>query len=521
MTNIRSYKTARFYNRTFRGAFTFNYFWPEKIRFRRKKMSKFRCFGLSILAFTLVFNVLQIAAQESTSSASVSRSRALANSGNPGSYRRATTFVAPDEVAVEEFINYHRHRIQLPKVGQSVAVEARWGNDRFSSRDEAVLQIGFTTASANDRTDIRPLNLSLVIDKSGSMLESDKMSRVKESLRTMIGQLRPEDFVSIVVFDSTARVLCSSARVGNGRNLINAINSISSGGSTNLHEGLILGYREAQKNFEKDATNRVILLTDGIANVGITNPKTIAVESSEYNGQGIDLSTIGVGIDLDRELLRTLSKQGRGLFHFVADAHDIEKVFVKEVQSLISPVARDVELEVTFDSSLEISKVFGYEPQIAANRVTIPIDDMNSGLTQVVMFKLRKSGFSILRGTPVKVRLTYYDIATRKRVEDVQSVSFGAKRGSDELLVDSEVRKNYTIAELAQSLFDMTAVAKENDYKTAERILEQSIVIAYGRYPNMEDTDIRFVLDIVEDYRRNLREINGSENRDRDCGKCR
>ncbi len=481
-------------------------------------MKKFRCFGLSLLTITLSFGSIQIAAQESTSSASVARSRAMANSGNPGSYRRTNTFVAPDEVAVEEFVNYHRHRLPHPKVGQSVAVDARWGNNRLSKDDEAVLQIGFTTAFENDRTDLRPLNLSLVIDKSGSMLESDKMSRVKESLRTMIEQLRPDDFVSIVVFDSTASVLCSSARVGNGRALVNAINSISSGGSTNLHDGLILGYKESLKNFEKDSTNRVILLTDGIANVGTTDPQKIAVESSEYNGQGIDLSTIGVGIQLDRELLRTLSKQGRGLFHFVADAHDIEKVFVKEVQSLISPVARNVTLEVEFDSTLKIEKVFGYEPRIEPTKISIPIDDMNSGLTQVVMLRFRRNGFSVLRNTPVKVKLTYNDIAAGKRIEDVQAVSLGSAKGkSDELLVDSEVKKNYTIAELAQSLYDMAEVAKENDYKTAEKLLDQSIATAYRRYPNMEDTDIKFVLDIVEDYRRNLRQYNGSD----DCGKCR
>jgi Mg-chelatase subunit ChlD len=476
------------------------------------------CFG--VVVFLSVSS--GIFAQDSASSASVSRSRALANSANPGSYRSNSTFVAPDEVAVEEFVNYHRHQLPLPKSGQSVAVDVRWGNDKVSTfQKDAVLQIGFATAFADERTDLRPLNLSLVIDKSGSMAAEDKMSRVKESLRTMIGQLRENDIVSIIVFDTEARVLCSAARVGNGNNLKRAIDSIYPDGSTNLHGGLMLGYKEAQKNYEKDSTNRVILLTDGIANVGTTDPKTISVESSEFNGQGIDLSTIGVGIDLDRELLRTLSKQGRGLFHFVADAYDIEKVFVKEVQSLISPVARRVNLEVDFDSNLELEKVFGYAPQFQGNRLTIPIDDMNNGLTQVVMmnFRLKNAG-NLEKSFLVRVKLSYFDIKTRKQiVENQNAILTLTQEKNVDLLADSLVKKNYTIAELAQSLFEMKETVGRGNYREAERVLDSSVAQTFGRYPNMQDTDIKFILDIVQDYQRNLKNYNRGQNGS-DCGKC-
>lgn len=492
------------------------------------RMLSSKSFCLAFIALSVLFSS-QVFAQESTSSASVSRSRAMAKSANPNSYRRTEVFVAPDEVRVEEFVNYHRHRLPLPKVGKSIEVDARWGNNKVSmSNRDAVLQIGFTTAFENESEDLRPLNLSLVIDKSGSMASEDKMSRVKESLLKMVKQLRPNDFVSIVVFDNDARVLCPSVRVGNGRRLSNAIDSIYSGGSTNLHGGLMLGYKEARKNYEKDATNRVILLTDGIANVGTTDPKKIAIESSEFNGQGIDLSTIGVGIDLDRELLRTLSKQGRGLFHFVADAHDINKVFVKEVQSLISPVARRVNLDVEFDSNLKLKKIFGYEPSIKRNRVSIPIDDMNNGLTQVVMMKFQvRNDVNYPISLPVKIRLSYFDIATRKLVEDTQNATLRFERnGSNRLLIDSEVKKNYTIAELAESLYEMSEVARERDYRTAESLLNSAVSNTYNRYPNMEDKDIKFVLDIVQDYRRNLRKVNRSyrnskrKNRDNDCRRC-
>lgn len=159
---------------------------------------------LLVWGVVFLFSAGHVSAQQSGSSASVSQSRAINNSnpqtvnrqtvnrrntssGNTNYYTPAVNFRAPDEVAVEEFVNYHKHRLPLPKVGQSVAMDTRWGNNEISTlQREAVLQIGFTTAEVTERTDLRPLNLALVIDKSGSMAEDDKMSRVKESDRKSV-----------------------------------------------------------------------------------------------------------------------------------------------------------------------------------------------------------------------------------------------------------------------------------------------------------------------------------------------
>ncbi|MBO0797766.1 MAG: hypothetical protein J2P31_03000 [Blastocatellia bacterium] len=115
-----------------------------------------------------------ILAQDASSTASAARARYLSEIGMMPSSR---------EVAVEEFVNYHRHEIERPKAGEAVALDVRWGNDRaYGAGREAVLQVGFSTALARDRQELRPINLSLVIDKSGSMADSDKMSRVKAAL---------------------------------------------------------------------------------------------------------------------------------------------------------------------------------------------------------------------------------------------------------------------------------------------------------------------------------------------------
>ena len=463
------------------------------------------CLGL-LLVFCFAFQQNAFA-QASASSASVSRTRAIANSAPAKTYRGRATFPVPDEIAVEEFINYHRHRIPLPRAGEDVAMDLRWGSEHASAETgEAVLQIGLATAHANDRRELRPLNLSLVIDKSGSMSDADKMKRVKQSLRTFLKQLRRSDTVSIVVFDSTANVVFPSSAYGNGEAVMQSVESIRPGGSTNLHSGLMLGYHEAFKNYDPNATNRVILLTDGIANTGVTDPRRIASESSGYNLRGVDLSTIGVGRDFDEKLLRTLSNQGRGVFHFVADAKDIDKVFRKEVQGLMAPVARKVVLEIDYSPGLQLERVFGYKPEYRSRSIRIPLKDMNSGLTQLVLVKFR-----VAANMPadVAVRLRYNDLKESKGHSIRRSATLRGFDGAD-FLSDSLVRKNYTIAELAQSLFDMREDVMRSRHRAAEWKLGRAIRIAKGRYPNMEDENIRLIFDIVRSYEAKLKSFNGA-----------
>jgi Ca-activated chloride channel homolog len=450
----------------------------------------------------VIFVISAAAQQEGASSAAASRTRYLSESGLIPSSR---------EVAVEEIINYHRHQIGRPKAGEAVAMDVRWESDQsFGNEREAILQVGFSTALANDRQQLRPINLALVIDKSGSMAASDKISRVKDALLVLISQLRESDFVSIVVFDSGAQVLLPSRPLGDKEYVRQLIRQIEPGSSTNMHAGLMLGYHEALKNFRKEATNRVILLTDGIANQGVTNPEEIAQNSLKFNDMGIDLSTIGVGLDLNKDLLRLLAKSGRGLFHFVADNEDISKVFLKEVQSLVSPVATSPNLEIEYARDLEVVKVYGYDPKIQNGLASLKLDNMNQGLTQVVLLRFRRSRHSSeISKLPVKVRLSYYDLERKKQVVKTEETFINPSNDSPAgMLRDNEVSKNYSIALLAQAIRDMAASCEAQRYKEAENLLTAAIAQTYQRYPNLDDEDISRTLMIAQKYQEIVRKYN-------------
>ena len=453
------------------------------------------------LTFSLLFYALGgvVMAQEGVSSAAASRTRYMAETGLIPSSR---------EVAVEEIVNYHRHQIGRPRAGQAVALDVRWGNDQVSTPGgEAVLQVGFSTALANDRQQLRPVNLSLVIDKSGSMADADKLSRVKEALLTLVDQLRERDVLSIVVFDSEASVLMPARTLADKEAVKQLIRQLQPGSSTNLHAGLMLGYHEALKYFSPKATNRVVLLTDGIANQGVTDPEQIARDSLSFNERGIDLSTIGVGLDLNKDLLRQLAKSGRGLFHFVADATDIKKVFIKEVQSLVSPVATEPNVQIEYDSGLELAQLYGYEPQLRGNVATIKLDNMNNGLTQVILLRFKLAhGAAYTSRLPVRVRFTYYDLEQKRQVVETQESFLRLKSGTAaDMLVDDEVGKNYTIALLAQAIRDMAAAFEAQRYQDGEKLLTAAIAKTYQRYPNLEDEDISRTLMIAQKYQEVLR----------------
>jgi Ca-activated chloride channel homolog len=441
-------------------------------------------------------------AQEGTSSAAASRTRYLSETGLLPTSR---------EVAVEEFINYHRHQIGRPKSDEAVALDLRWGNAQVSGAgSEAVLQIGFSTALANDRRQLRPINLALVIDRSGSMAEADKISRVKAALLVLVSQLRDTDVLSIVVFDSEAQVLLPACSLAAREHIKQLIRQIEPAGSTNIHAGLMLGYQEARKNYRKEATNRVILLTDGIANRGVTEPQKIAQDSLRFNDEGIDLSTIGVGLDLNQDLLRQLAQSGRGLFHFVADVQDIEKVFISELQSLISPVATEPKVEIDYPADLQLVQLYGYEPQLRKSGILLKLDNMNQGLTQVVLLRFRladkrQDNSRLL----VKVRFTYYDLEQKMQVTKTQESFLTVRSGSSgDFLKDSEVGKNYNIALLAQAIRDMAAACEVHHYKEAEQLLSAAILQTCQRYPHMEDKDIKRTLLIARKYQDTLKKYN-------------
>ncbi len=442
-----------------------------------------------ILTTILLFSLFNLNAQKGYSSASVSMNR-------------SNGVFTPEQVIVEEYLNYHTHNITLPKGKQKIALSI---DANQITRKTLIVQIGIATKNLIDYSNMPPVNINLVIDRSGSM-SGGKLQKVKKALLSFIKGLRPEDYVSVTIYDNNAEVILSSQKVKEIPNLKNIIESITTGGSTNLCEGMVSGYKEAQKNFNAKGTNKVILLTDGLANEGITNPEDIIKESYKYNKEGIDISTIGVGSGLDFSLLQQLSRKGKGANHFVGDVEeDIIKVFEDELESLLSSIAKNVYIEITYPKEVKLNKIYGYSPQYDGNKMKIPLKNINLGLTQIILSEI-KVHRKISK--PIKVELNYFSISEQKK-KKITIEKLLEK--SNKLEAVDEVLKNYYIGEMASSLKEMAKKVEEGKTDAGLKILENTINKLDAKFPHLKDKDIIRIRDILMKV---MKKLDGSSNED-------
>ena len=448
--------------------------------------------AVGLLTFlTFVLSTQYAAAQGGVSSASYS----MARSGLP---------IQPNSVLIEEFFNYHRHRIAEP-MGEAVALDVRWGAPACGPHTDAVLQVGLASTRHRIHSEkIPPLNLALVIDQSGSM-QGERIEKVKQALLAFLGKLRPGDRVSIVGFSTEAQVLLRSQVPLVSKELEDAVSAITADGGTNLHAGLMLGYEEVANNFDAKMTNRVILLTDGQANHGVTDSAEIIEQSKDFNARDIDLSAIGVGYSFNHALMRELTDAGRGLLHFVGDEEDIQKTFVEELESLLAPVARRVSVVIEYDPSLKLVHVRGYSPSLEEGKITVPLHDLNHGATQVILARFQAAPELDAGELGVHVSLRYRDVASREAAEHqmTSTITYDPKLDADApTLTDTSVCKNETIAAMAQGIKDLARVImKTNDPAAASAVLAGPLALVDQRYPDLKDPDIQRVRDTLTNYR--------------------
>ncbi|MGN9845531.1 YfbK domain-containing protein [Nonomuraea sp. H19] len=270
---------------------------------------------------------------------------------------------APGEIRPEEWVNaFRQDYAQPPDDGFTVHVDGA----TLPARDEAVLRVGLQTR-ASDTASRRPANLTFVVDVSGSMAEPGRLDLVKSALLTLLDQLAPGDQVSIVAFSDEAEVLASMTPLTARDELKSAVERLSIAGGTNLGAGLVTGYQEASKAFRPAATNRVILLSDGLANQGNTEWEAILDQVKEYAGKQVALLTVGVGRDYGDALMEQLADNGDGMAVYVSSQEEATKIFTTQLPATIELRARDAKAQVVFNPSVvESYQLIGYENRALA-----------------------------------------------------------------------------------------------------------------------------------------------------------
>jgi len=239
----------------------------------------------------------------------------------------------------------------------------------------AYLQVSVTTPGEQPALR-RPMNLAIVLDRSGSMAEDGKIENAKRALYSLIDQLTSEDLVSIVSYDDVINVLCETQRAVNKAHLKSLVEGIFPRGSTNLGGGMVEGFRQVGRNASKEFVNRVILLSDGLANQGITDSHELDRIAQQYRSRSISLSTMGVGLDYNENLMAGLSEAGGGNYYFIECPNELAFIVRKELSALSSIIAQNACIELSTGANVCVMDAIGCESHSEGSHLIIPVGDL-------------------------------------------------------------------------------------------------------------------------------------------------
>jgi Ca-activated chloride channel family protein len=262
-------------------------------------------------------------------------------------------------------------------------IRPRWHSKRFV--------IARVTAPEDDRTGERsPVNLAFVLDRSGSM-DGQKLRLAVQAVEEAVGRLTASDRLSVVTYDHEVQTIVrgTSATVEARAQALQVLRSVRAGGTTDLSGGWLAGCEQVADALMAEGVNRCLLLTDGLANRGITDHGELAHHAAQLRARGVSTSTFGVGNDFDEALLQSMAASGGGAFYYIENAAQIRDLIASEVGETLEVVARGVTLELLLPESVRVESLGAFPARGGTGRVDIELGDLVSG--QQVEVPLRVS----------------------------------------------------------------------------------------------------------------------------------
>lgn len=337
-------------------------------------------------------------------------------------------------IRTEEFVNYFKLGLAPPTEGD-FAVHLDAMPSLFSDDQPRMLLRAGIQARVVSREERKSLNLVFVIDKSGSMAQQNRLELVKRSLELLVDQLRDDDTVGIVTFDSTGHSVLAPTAGHLRWEIREAIRGLGTGGSTNAGAGLEIGFAMAEKAFRADAVNRVILASDGVANTGETDQQAILDKVRAHAEAHIDLTTIGVGMGNHNDVfLEQLADKGDGSCHYVDDFSEAKRVLVDGFTGVMQTVARDVKIQLEFDGEVvEGWRQLGYENRSLTKEQfrddSVDAGEIGAGHSVAALYELDLAQGAGGDAKLVTLRLRWFPDGSDEAVEEVHTLKIGDARG--------------------------------------------------------------------------------------------
>jgi Ca-activated chloride channel homolog len=370
------------------------------------------------------------------------------------------------------------------------------------SPQEVVVKIDLSAVGCVKKHHRTPLNLAVVIDRSGSMTGA-KLEKTKQAAMQLVDRLTPNDIFSLVVFSDEAHVLVPAQKVEDKDALKEKIESIEADGSTALYAGVQMGADQLDEFLSSKRINRVILLSDGLANVGPSTPRELRHLGSQLAERGISVTTIGVGDDYNEDLMAGLAEASDANYYYVNDVETLPAIFSKEIGEMLSVAARDIRIEIVCPDGVQPLGFIGRPEKFAGQTATVNLSQLATGQDRFLFLRCRVQG-----ATPEIARATinYTDELNgggAESAEDTARVDYTDDPAVSEKSVNGLVQ--------AQKELVLTAVAKDRaiaeadagNYQQAADILKaQSVELnsALDAAPPAAQSQINVETKNLDDY---------------------
>ncbi|MEQ1830022.1 MAG: VWA domain-containing protein [Pirellula sp.] len=312
-----------------------------------------------------------------------------------------------------------------------------------------------------------PVNLAIVLDKSGSM-KGEKIQQAIRGAVDAIGLLGPNDIVSVITYDSTVNVLIPATKLTDPESVTNAIRRIQADGNTALFAGVSKGAAEVRKFLDKDRVNRVILLSDGLANVGPSSPGELGALGATLLKENISVSSLGLGLGYNEDLMVQLAAKSGGNHQFIEQATELADVFRKEFDDVLSVVAQEVDVKINIPEGIRPVRVLGNESDINGQQVVTRLAQIYSRQKRHVVVEVEIPASEVLnKRTLATVSVTYSNMKTKQR---------------DRLSGNTEVRFSHSAVEIEKSLngsvlADVVALVSSDQNKIATKFLDEGDLV--------------------------------------------
>lgn len=348
---------------------------------------------------------------------------------------------------------------------------------RATASSTRYLWVSFIAPAAPRRADRTPVNVSFVLDRSGSMAAENKFPLARRAVEEALRMLRPEDRFALVVYDDAIDVLMSSthASAESKQTALRALAAVGPRNSTNLCGGWLRGCEQIAMRLEAEQVGRCLLLTDGLANQGITDHDDIVRHASELRRRGITTSTLGVGADFDERLLRDMAQQGGGNAYYVERAEQITDLLTSELGEVQETVMRDVAIHVALPphAHAETLNSFRSTHIPGDNELRVELGNLVSEQEISAVIKLR---FPLgAPGVRTSVRVSIHDITNEVAVPPSEvRWTYAPNTENDTQPRDVEVDVQVAMLYAARARAEATERNRRGDYAGARHVLERT-----------------------------------------------